>query len=133
MDSKLLQDLLIYPSVPRHEVEHREDMFGTSLCAIADSEHGRDPENSTDYNLVGSVGISGHKTVCNEIPAYAPQTAATPRDTAVAVPYLFDERNVEAGEGVSSYEALFLQADDFGRAIDEWMSFNEMSQEGYMH
>lgn len=116
--------------MPQHGDGPAQYMFGPLLLPIQGSDSGRDVGESSDYDLIGSAGIWGHKAVQNDIPAYAPQSAPTPKDTAVAVPYLFDDRNAGVSGGVANYEALFFQADDFGRAIDEWMSFNEEFREG---
>jgi hypothetical protein len=123
---------LTYPSTLLHADSSHQHIFGSALVPVPGSENERAIEGPTEYDLIGSAGISGHKTVPREIPAYAPQSGATPRDTAVAVPYLFEDRHMDTGEGETNYEALFFQADDFGRAIDEWMSFNEVTQENYL-
>ncbi|KAL2209882.1 hypothetical protein CC79DRAFT_1330330 [Sarocladium strictum] len=132
IDSKLLWGLLTYPSTLMHAENSQQHIFGSALTPVPSSDNERAIEGPTEYDLIGSAGISGHKTVPRDIPVYAPQSGATPRDTAVAVPYLFEDRHMETGEGESNYEALFFQADDFGRAIDEWMSFNEVTQENYL-
>ncbi|KAF9883293.1 hypothetical protein FE257_003784 [Aspergillus nanangensis] len=77
--ARLLWELLIYdhaskpPSLP-------EGLFGLSL---SDPQSGNPVEERVmtpdpDFPLVGSAGISGHKTVAKEVVMYPPESVSTP-------------------------------------------------------
>ena len=132
IDSKLLWDMLIYERAGRNGAAPDQSIFGPSLAQIPSAARaGTHDTVVAEYDLVGSAGISGHKTVPKESPVYAPEDIAIQRNpspmihgtTAVPIPpYSIEDRYMNGIDGESSYEALFFQANDFGRAIDEWMS-----------
>lgn len=127
IDSELLWELLIYETAGRDDGGFgQQSMFGPSLIKLAPHA-----SNSTtrdvrrvEYDLVGSAGISGHKAVPKESPVYAPEDIVAVGEPSVALPWSFENRLMNGVDEDSSYEALLLQPNDFGRAIDEWMNFN---------
>lgn len=93
-----------------------------------------DVRAAAEFDLVGSAGISGHKSVSKETPAYAPNEDGTPApdvlrnslanvgDEAMAMAVSVEDRYFEGIGGLDGEEHLFLQANDFGKAIDTWLS-----------
>ncbi|UNI24498.1 hypothetical protein JDV02_010238 [Purpureocillium takamizusanense] len=126
IDSKLLWNMLIYEKAGRDFSRLDQSIFGSSLTQIPatprENEHDR---VDAAYDLVGYAGISGHKTVPRESPAYAPEDNITPPDTqsvAHGPEIMPTGPSSLIGMGSdSTYEPPFFQANDFGRAIDEWM------------
>lgn len=125
IDSKLLWDLLIYENAGRDDGCPGHSIFGSSLIQLPmmARESARDA-TEVEYDLVGSAGISGHRTVPKESPVYAPEDVAAPQDTAPVAPWTVENGLMSGIDGESSYEALFLQPNDFGWAIDDWMTFS---------
>ena len=128
INSELLWDLLVYETAGRDDETHgQQSIFGPSLVKMAPLPKDTTKHHearSVEYDLVGSAGISGHKTVPKESPAYAPEDIATPKEPSTALSWSFEDRLVGGIDEVSSYEALLLQPNDFGRAIDEWLNFD---------
>ena len=121
IDSELLWDLLIYESAGRDDESPRHSIFASSLVQLPTIR--RDDAAAEEYDLVGSAGISGHKTVPKESPVYAPEEVAGHLDGAPVAPWA--ENGFMSGvDEESNYEALLLQPNDFGWAIDDWMSFH---------
>lgn len=116
--------------------------------------HDEGEEGSAEFDLMGSAGISRHKLVPREIPIYAPgenatQLAVQDEDEEEESGRKLgtnnrdrdrdddEEENMpDAGlsledvyyEGVGGpvdQETLFLQANDYGRSIENWLSFDE--------
>lgn len=102
---------------------------------IVDVEDEHHESDIAEFAMVGSAGISGHKTVWKEISAYAPEDN-TPR-------YSLHGLNTPigaTGQGISvtpqaGFDGLrdlpivnqgdfFLQAEDYGRAINDWFNFD---------
>lgn len=98
---------------------------------ITEDDHQQDV---AECALVGSAGISGHKTAWRHISAYAPQdnNPYKPLGALASVGGAAEESGVmeeNAFEGLGSLNAidqgsLFLQAEDFGRAVNDWMNFD---------
>lgn len=94
-------------------------------------------QDVAEFAMVGSAGISGHKTALKEISAYAPndndpfeplKTLAIP--TSAGVPEegqntpkdrLFEDL---VDMNMMDQSNLFLQAEDFGRAMNDWINFD---------
>ncbi|RFN54041.1 zn(ii)2cys6 transcription factor [Fusarium flagelliforme] len=66
IDTRLLWDLLCYEKAGRPDAHADQSMFSGLLSTDQDNGSG------TDYDLVGSAGIIGHKTVPKDTPIYAP-------------------------------------------------------------
>lgn len=122
IDSELLWDLLIYESAGRDDESPRHSIFASSLVQLPTIR--RDDAKSDEYDLVGSAGISGHKTVPKESPVYAPEEVAGHLDGAPMAPWAAENGFMSGIDEESNYEALLLQPNDFGWAINDWMSFH---------
>ena len=112
-----------YPSDPTSDIfgpELTKDSVGFtgngSAAAIAER----------DFALIGSAGISGHKTVAPECVTYPPEHTEdpiqTPCQTSPTIDFagLAGEPNMEFTGG----DTLFLQLQDYGRAFEDWLSVN---------
>ncbi|KAH7357792.1 hypothetical protein B0T11DRAFT_283113 [Plectosphaerella cucumerina] len=125
IDSQLLWDLLIYDKAGRTDAGLDRSVLGASEDSdIANrTMQGADDE----FNLVGSFGISGHKAVQQENEAYAPSEGEPEPDAADADPVLadmgisFEDMYFEGMGSLGDAGTMFLQATDYGRAIDGWL------------
>lgn len=125
--------MLIYERAGQEDAAVDQSMLDESLTQgppAIPGDHDQD-ESTPEFDLVGSAGISGHRTVPRGYPADPPDDAA---DLPEQPPGAAD---VMLGDGLSSaealcyldgvevesnYEGLSFQAQDFGRAIDDWMN-----------
>ncbi|KAF7556182.1 hypothetical protein G7Z17_g1622 [Cylindrodendrum hubeiense] len=131
IDAQLLWDILIYEQAGRHNAAVDQSMFGESLKG--ETAHSENDLSLAAANLVGSAGISGHKTVPAKyvVPPYAPSEGGTP-------PRMTDQRTPAADRVVETrvFEGLgaprdhdsFLQASDFNKAIENWWDFDYVNQ-----
>ncbi|KAF5674678.1 quinic acid utilization activator [Fusarium heterosporum] len=108
IDTRLLWDLLCYEQAGRPGAHGEQSMF-SSLSCTAQGTGSHETEPGASYDLVGSAGITGHKTVPKDTPIYAPGEETL-------------QQNIRHGFGsILGQPNIFPQADDFGRAIDEWL------------
>ncbi|OAQ98784.1 hypothetical protein LLEC1_05423 [Akanthomyces lecanii] len=149
IDAQLLWDILVYERAGRPDAGADQSIFGKTLkvgtkrrgAGDNDDDDGR---AAAEFDLVGSAGISGHKAVSKETPAYAPiENEDAPSGGGVLVDGASDggnnvnelsdeaagvmtvsveDRFFEGIGGLDGEEHLFLQANDFGKAIDTWLS-----------
>ncbi|KKK18461.1 hypothetical protein P175DRAFT_0428866 [Aspergillus ochraceoroseus IBT 24754] len=122
-NAQLLWELLVYDSASRTPLPTH--LFGTTL---SDSSGRLNARMTPDPNfpLVGSAGISGHKSVAKEIFTYPPETITTPPavqmdEAPVAAVSMADPFGPIGGsvlEGVTDH--LFLEPESYGRAIEDW-------------
>jgi hypothetical protein len=125
IDSQLLWDLLIYDKAGRTDAGLDRSVLGASEDSDIPNRtmQGVDDE----FNLVGSFGISGHKAVQQENEAYAPSEGEPEPDAADADPVLadmgisFEDMYFEGMGSLGDAGTMFLQATDYGRAIDGWL------------
>ncbi|KAG6358824.1 hypothetical protein INS49_012343 [Diaporthe citri] len=91
-------------------------------------------EAETEFDLIGSKGIVGHKTAHKQAPLQAP---GQPASTLQSIPPFQGETTVpgvdpreaspaflEAMGGTQGQEGFFLGADDYGRTTDAWLDLN---------
>ncbi|KGQ12110.1 hypothetical protein BBAD15_g2161 [Beauveria bassiana D1-5] len=131
----LLWDILIYERAGRPDAGADQSIFGKTL-KVGTEIREDDVRAAAEFDLVGSAGISGHKAVSKETPAYAPNEDAPPASgvlvggggmeemggEASAMLVSVEDRFFEGIGGLDGGEHLFLQANDFGKAIDTWLS-----------
>lgn len=133
IDAQLLWDILIYERAGREDAAADQTIFGSTLN-IGTKVQELDARVKAEFDLVGSAGISGHKAVSKETPAYAPnEDAPTPMtmrnmsSSNADAPLLGTSVEDRFFEGMGAVEQLddedhmFLQAHDFGKAIDGWL------------
>ncbi|KAM3453312.1 hypothetical protein MY3296_003903 [Beauveria thailandica] len=141
IDAQLLWDILIYERAGRPDAGADQSIFGKTLKVGTETRED-DGRAAAEFDLVGSAGISGHKAVSKETPAYAPNEDAPPTSgvlvggsgggggmememgggEASAMLVSVEGRFFEGIGGLDGQEHLFLQANDFGKAIDTWLS-----------
>ncbi|KAF5005367.1 hypothetical protein FDECE_8179 [Fusarium decemcellulare] len=132
IDAQLLWDILISEKAVRLDAESDRSMFDDTITLEAEHrEH-----DVAEFAMVGSAGISGHKTVPKEVNAYAPEdderyhritSSTTPAEAALSGFNVTDERFFEEFGGMNQMMDegnSFLQAEDFGKAINDWFSFD---------
>lgn len=80
-----------------------------------------------NFPLVGSAGITGHRTVAKEIYTHPPETVTTPPAVQAEAPAAavssidLDPFGMIADptlEGITDH--MFLEPESYGRAIEEW-------------
>ncbi|KAF5577038.1 polyketide synthase [Fusarium pseudocircinatum] len=134
IDVQLLWELLVYEKAGRDTNSSDKSMYDDIITL--DAEHGGQDVGG-DFAIVGSAGISGHKGALREISAYAPQdkdpyetlgNLATPsRDRSIMQESnIFGDRNCDnlPDLGLVDQDNFLLQAEDFGRAVNDWMSLD---------
>lgn len=108
----LLRDILI--SAPPKQTA--TDFFGPGL-AMESALHTESSTPDPEFGLIGSAGISGHKTVARNLVTYYPPEQVlqpTPPDMSALLG--------EPGLGLTGTpDNAFLQAQDYGRFIDNWL------------
>ncbi|KAL4739211.1 hypothetical protein BDV11DRAFT_215347 [Aspergillus similis] len=108
----LLRDILI--AAPPKQIA--ANIMGPGLatdCALQADSTTPDP----DFELIGSAGISGHKTVARNLVTYYPPEQVlqpTPPDLSALLG--------EPGLAVTGSATAFLQPQDYGRFIDNWLN-----------
>lgn len=112
--------------------DHSTDIFGPILGKDSVGNFGM---NSTgiiaepDFALIGSAGLSGHKTVASECVTYPPEQeehisqehhALGQNPAPIDLSGLPEDPALDLNCG----DTLFLQLQDYGRAFEDWLSVN---------
>jgi hypothetical protein len=128
IDTRILWDLLSYEQAGRSNAHIDQSMF-SGLSSTNPDIGSNSTESGIGYDLVGSAGIIGHKTVPKNTPIYAPGEGETAKENnrsdfdLILIETL--QQNIRDGFGsVVPQQNIFPQAHDFGRAIDEWLSLD---------
>lgn len=134
IDAQLLWNMLIYERAGHQDATADQSMFDCSLTPTPSAIRGNEQDESTaEFDLVGSAGISGHRTVPKECPVYPPEdTTALQEQTSGTPDMMLGEtlmstdlyRYLDGVEGESNYEGLAFQAQDFSRVIEDWMNID---------
>lgn len=105
---------------------------------ITSDAENRDQDVNSEFPIVGSAGISGLKSALKEFSAYAPQER-NPYETLgkLASPSWSRSRVQEPSNitrhhnhddlpdfGAMEPDNFFFQAEDFGRAVNDWINFD---------
>ncbi|KAL6912502.1 hypothetical protein FSST1_010262 [Fusarium sambucinum] len=134
IDAQLLWEILVYEKSGLDKDSSDKSMYDDTITL--DAEHG-EQDVGGDFAIVGSAGISGHKGALREISAYAPQdkdpydalgNLATPGRNRMQESNIFGYRNSDNPPdlGAVDQDDFLLQAEDFGRAINDWMNLDMM-------
>ncbi|RKL45614.1 hypothetical protein BFJ72_g3159 [Fusarium proliferatum] len=130
IDTRLLWDTLSYEHAGRPDARADESIYNGLASTHQDTARGGN-EDGDAYDLVGSAGIIGHKTVAKDTPLYAPGEGEVshpirgrvPSDASGLLGSL--QQNIQEGFGSAMEpDNIFPQVHDFGRAIDEWLSLD---------
>lgn len=135
IDAALLWEILVYEkagccSLP----ENLSSVFGGSLLPNSLTLETSPQEGQTEFDLIGSEGIAGHKTVHRQTPLHAPGQSAWSLDSSpplqrnTPVPDVVSNGAslafLETLGGVQGQQRFFLEADDYGRQIDAWLDLD---------
>lgn len=128
---QLLWKILVYSHASKAP-SPAGDIFGPELAKDSIAYSGVSTTGDIaepDFALIGSAGISGHKTVAQECVTYPPEQTEHSTQLQqelgqilpnVPVTNLAGDPNLNfAGE-----ETLFLQMQDYGKAFEDWLSLN---------
>lgn len=136
IDAALLWEILVYEkagccSLP----ENLSSVFGGSLLPNSlTPETSPQEEGQTEFDLIGSEGIAGHKTVHRQTPLHAPGQSAWSLDSSpplqrdTPVPDVVSNEAspafLETLDAAQGQQRFFLGADDYGRQIDAWLDLD---------
>ncbi|KPM36566.1 hypothetical protein AK830_g9984 [Neonectria ditissima] len=128
IDAQLLWDILIYERAGRDGAAKDVSIFDDALTTGSDGQK----QDVAEFDLVGSAGIFGHKTAPKRVPVYAPGDEASPAEASnpddrrglAEMSISAEDRVLDRFSGLNDQDGLFLQANDFGRAIDNWFNFD---------
>lgn len=128
---QLLWKILAYPHSSKSS-NPGQDIFGPVLTKDSVANSGitsvgaiSDP----DFTLIGSAGLSGHKTVASECVTYPPeqtehsdnlQPDVGEASPVADMPGLTEDATLDLSDG----ENLFLQLQDYEKAFGDWLSLN---------
>lgn len=128
---QLLWKILVYAHASK-SADHSNDIFGPILGKDSLGSSGMNSAGviaEPDFALIGSAGLSGHKTVASECVTYPPeqtdnvmqdQDTLSQNAAAMDLPGLSGDPTLDLNCG----DTLYLQLQDYGRAFEDWLSVN---------
>ncbi|PLB50025.1 putative Zn(II)2Cys6 transcription factor [Aspergillus steynii IBT 23096] len=120
----LLWEILV--SSPSKQTRHPpNDIFGPSLRDSIPQNSLRSDDASPDpeFALIGSAGISGHRTVARELVTYPPEEVQHFHNSQNQIPDLDLSGLIGNPElGISGSGGGLLQPQDYGRLIENWLN-----------
>jgi hypothetical protein len=127
IDAGLLRDILIQGYSNGSPTTEASSMFGGTLVRISEVPQ----EARTEFDLVGSVGLFGHRAVPKETPLYPPNEPVT--TPFGRTEYITRRSNIQGGiQGRMNEDFTqddwFLGASEYGQAIETWLDSNAFSQ-----
>lgn len=123
---QLLWKILVYAHASNTS-DPASDIFGPELAKDSIGFAGGPPAGvipDRDFSLIGSAGISGHKTVAPECVTYPPEQAEDPLQAPSQTSPTMDLGGIlgDPQMDFSGGDTLFLQLQDYGRAFEDWLS-----------
>ncbi|KAH8661155.1 hypothetical protein BGZ61DRAFT_539809 [Ilyonectria robusta] len=126
VDAQLLWYILIYEKAGRRDAAADRSMFSDAITQEAENRE----QDVAEFAMAGSAGISGYKIVARENSAYAPEDddayhrlnkLTTPVGAAVEGFNVAEDHMFEGVGDMNMVDqgSFFLQAEDFGRAIND--------------
>lgn len=128
---QLLWKILVYAHASNAS-DPTTDIFGPELSKDSVAYSG-DPSAGTiterDFALIGSAGISGHKTVASECVTYPPEQTEDPIQAPSQTSPIMDLSGLPGDLNVEDpgNDTLFLQLQDYGRAFEDWLTINPIN------
>ncbi|CAG8298736.1 unnamed protein product [Penicillium salamii] len=127
INAQLLWDILVFEKAGQNDGSADRSMFDDLVTS--EVEHSQDVDECA---MVGSAGISGHKTAWKGISAYAPQDNdpyKPLRNLTTPGGAVEEAHNGRGFEGLGDLNTIdqgnfLLRAEDFGRAVNDWMKFD---------
>jgi hypothetical protein len=134
IDARLLQDILIYDRAGQPNASADQSLLGKTLASQTALRDAEERTTEAEYHLIGSAGLSGHTAVANQGLVYAPEDEPDSDGSTVAPlhanPHAVLDMGITLGdiylEGIGGYgdqDNMFMQANDYGRAIGGWLDF----------
>ncbi|KAJ6062991.1 hypothetical protein N7499_011850 [Penicillium canescens] len=125
---QLLWKILVYAHASKSS-DSGSDIFGPELSkdSVGSSgDHTVGDITERDFTLIGSAGISGHKTVAAECVTYPPEQTEDPVQAPSQIAPTMDLSGLPGDPNVDfmSGDGLYLQLQDYGRAFEDWLSVN---------
>lgn len=128
IDSELLHRLLIYETAGRPDAAVDQTILGSSFISHVTVPNRRSDETSSELNLIGSAGISGHRTVDSRRSIYPPDEdeASSPARGQAQGTWDFSTQGQFAGDmgGILDEDAILSRPNDFGWAIENYLDLN---------
>ena len=129
IDSELLRKLLICETAGRPNAAVDQTILGPSFMSRVTIPNPRSEENSSELNLIGSAGISGHRTVDSRAYMYAPGEDETSPVSGDQVQGDWDfgangQFREDIGEIGGDQANIFSRPNDFGWAIENYLDLN---------
>ncbi|KAJ5495761.1 hypothetical protein N7539_000877 [Penicillium diatomitis] len=129
VNPQLLWNILVYSHVSKAP-NPATDIFGPGL--VHDTAAQSEPVSSgeireSDLALIGSAGISGHRTVVPECVTYPSEQSAHQLSEASRHPSTVDRvmhPTQSVSLGTEDQDDLFLQMQDYGKAFEDWLSLS---------
>ncbi|KAH8647737.1 hypothetical protein BX600DRAFT_484365 [Xylariales sp. PMI_506] len=138
IDAQLLWDILIYEKAGQPFCRDDRSIFGETLMRTrSDSVQDTIATGSeAEFDLIGTAGIYGHRAVPKQTPLYAPTENAIPLAKAGYAPHKIlawagsettpESAHIRAMGGSSGQDNMFLCADEYGKAIENWLDFDAL-------
>lgn len=137
VDVRLLERLLLFESAGQRNDETDGSLHSRDLKPRLQNTHNKS-NASASFDLIGSVGISGHQSVPKDTPISAPLMVDRVNQTHEADLDFFanmtpeisgfegylDYQGVSSNNGVEGNSNMFLPANEYGRSIDDWLGVN---------
>ena len=127
---QLLRNILVYSQASKSS-DPAGDIFGPELVNdnIASGASSAGVIADPDFSLIGSAGISGHKTVAAECVTYPPEqtehSSQLQQELGQAEPVIdFTDFTGDSNLDFTGGETLFLQLQDYEKAFGDWLSLN---------
>jgi hypothetical protein len=127
---QLLRKILAYSQASKSS-QPAGDIFGPELVkdSIASSDTSAGVIADPDFSLIGSAGISGHKTVAAECVTYPPEqtehSSQLQQELGQAAPVIdFPDFTEDPNLDFTGGETLFSQLQVYEKAFGDWLSLN---------
>ncbi|KAJ5292959.1 uncharacterized protein N7443_008912 [Penicillium atrosanguineum] len=127
---QLLRNILVYSQASKSS-NPAGDIFGPELVrdSIASGASSAGIIADPGFSLIGSAGISGHKTVAAECVTYPPEqtehSSQLQQESDQAAPVIdFPDFTQDQNLDFTGGDTLFLQLQDYERAFEDWLSLS---------
>jgi len=137
IDVNLLERLLLFETAGQRDHETDPSLQSDTLTPKTTKKHGKS-HTSTTYDLIGSVGISGHQSVPKDTPISAPPVGersghcngpdidffASMTPGMSGFEGYLDYQGITGPNGLEGCSSMFLPANEYGRSIDDWLGID---------
>lgn len=134
LNVSLLGRLLLFETAGQHPRETDVSLKSNTLTPKPRNIHLK-TDSSVEFNLIGSMGISGHQSVPKDTPISAPLTSGRSNHSDTAdldffasmapdlsnVRGAFEYQGLTSDNGVEINSNMFLPAVEYGRSIGDWL------------